>query len=253
MSFCSPTIGIIRRVGADSANSDVWAELRVGVTKESYRTNTEDASGTQFAYPSAVRSRLIILLTPLLIAACRRAPNRDESLQAIRAVMPDVESTTVMRRVWADGPPWFSCAEVIAKFRSRDDSRFVRNQVGNWRALLLANWVALRDSAARDVVEPGWCVAYLRDEPARLRDGWVRVHGDSQPMGHFRRGWSVNAGRHKLDVAEKPILVGKDSALAEYLITVVPNASGVALDAAKDTSRHRALLRKEEGRWRVVQ
>ena len=220
---------------------------------ESYRINTEDASGTQFAYGSAVPPRLALLLATLLgIAACKRAPSRAEALEAIRLAKPAVDTTTVVRRVWTDGPPWFSCAEVIAKFRSTSDNAFVRDQVGNWRALLLADWVKLRDSTAGQVVDPGWCVATLRNESARVSDGWRAVRGDSQPMGFHRRGWDVPAGRQKLDVADKPVLTGKDSATAEYLVTIVPNASGTALDAARDTTRHRALLRREDGRWRFV-
>lgn len=199
-------------------------------------------------------ARLPLLLATLLgIAACNRAPSRAEALDAIRLAKPAVDTTTVVRRVWTDGPPWFSCAEVIAKFRSRADNAFVRDQVGNWRTLLLSDWVTLRDSTAGQVVEPGWCVATLRNESARVSDGWRAVRGDSQPMGFLRRGWDVPAGRQKLDVADKPVLTGKDSATAEYLVTIVPNASGTALDAARDTTRHRALLRREEGRWRVIQ
>ena len=117
---------------------------------------------------------LILLLT---LASCRRAPNRAEAVRALRAARPGLDSATVTVRVWTDGPPWFSCAEVITKLRSDKDRAVVRDAVGHWRSLVLAHWVTLRDTAAGPVVEPGWCVATLRDTSARLAAGWRREIG----------------------------------------------------------------------------
>jgi hypothetical protein len=163
-----------------------------------------------------------------------------------------MDSAVAVARVWADGPPWFSCAEVIAKFRASADSAAVRDQVGNWRSLLLAEWVTLRDTTARAVVEPGWCVVRLHDETARIAHGWSPIIGESLPSGGARRGWDVPAGRHRIVVREKPRTVGRDSASVNYLLTIAPNDNGVALGSAHNRERHRALLIREDGRWRVV-
>ena len=53
---------------------------------------------------------------------------------------PGSDTATVFERVWRDGPPWFSCVEVIAKFTTPLDSAVVRDQVGNWKPLVLAGW-----------------------------------------------------------------------------------------------------------------
>ena len=197
--------------------------------------------------------RYFALLTLMLFASCRRAPSADEAKQLIAAANPAFDTATVIVRVWADGPPWFSCAEVIAKSRSGVDSRYVRNEVGNWRALVLADWVTLRDTVHGRVVEPGWCAVKLRDSTARLTGGWKPVRGDSQPTGELRRGWDVPAGRQRVVVHSAARALGKDSAIVDYLIAVAPNANGVALQSDRDSTRHRALLAHEDGRWRVLQ
>ncbi len=197
--------------------------------------------------------RFAVMTAVLLASACRRAPSTEEARQLLRAAEPALDSTSVVVRVWADGPPWFSCAEVIAKLTASADSQVVRNQMGNWRPLVLADWVTLRDTARGRVVDPGWCAATLRDEPARLRAGWTPVRGDSQPSGMHRRGWDVRAGRQRVVVHAKPVRVGKDSARVDYVVAVAPNVNGVALQADRDSTRHRALLRREDGRWRVLQ
>lgn len=199
-------------------------------------------------------SRLsLLLLTIVLFSACNRAPSPADALAVLRSAAPALDATPVVERVWTDGPPWFSCAEVIAKFRAPSDSATVRNQIGNWRSLVLADWVVLRDTTAGPVTEPGWCRAALRDEAARLAGGWRAVSGDSFPSGDRRRGWDVPAGRQRLVVRDKPHAVGKDSVAVDYLLTVAPNANGVALGADRDSTRRRALLRKEDGRWHAVQ
>lgn len=203
-----------------------------------------------------MRTLLRHLLLPsllLVMSGCRRAPSREEVVKALRTADPAIDTVMVVKRVWIDGPAWFSCAEVIAKTRSPLDSAVVRDQVGNWRALMLADWVALRDTAAGDVVDPGWCRAQLRDEAARVAGGWRRVSGDSLPSGGLRRGWDVPAGRPKVVVIDAPKRIGKDSAVADYVITIAPNANGVALGADADSVRHRAVLRRDGGNWRVIE
>lgn len=195
-----------------------------------------------------------LLLPSLLVmlGACRRTPSRSAVVDALRAANPAIDTVTVIERVWADGPPWFSCAEVIAKARSAVDSAVVRDQVGNWRALVLSDWMSLRDTLAGEVVDPGWCTAVLRDEPARLRGGWRPIRGDTIPSGGRRRGWDVPAGRPKISVVDAPRRVGTDSAVAEYLVTLAANANGVALGGERDTTRYRALLLRDGRRWRVL-
>lgn len=197
--------------------------------------------------------RAPLILSFLILSACNRAPSRGEALEVLRVANPALDTTTAVRRVWADGPPWFSCAEVIAKFRAKSDTAVVRDQVGNWRSLVLADWVSLRDTVAGSVVEPGWCEARLRDEPARLADGWRPVLGDSLPNEARRRGWDVLAGRQRISVNESPRTIGKDSALVHYLLTIAANTNGAAIGVARDSTRHRAILRRENGRWRVLE
>lgn len=200
-----------------------------------------------------MRRSALILSTFLLASACRRAPSAEEAQGLLRVADPALDTTTVVVRVWADGPPWFSCAEVIAKFRAPADSHVVRNPVGNWRPLVLADWVTLRDTTHGRVVEPGWCAATLRDSAARAAGGWTPVRGDSLPSGTLRRGWDVRAGRQRVVVHDAPQSVGKDSVRVDYLLTVAPNENGVALQADRDSTRHQALLTHEDGRWRVRQ
>jgi hypothetical protein len=196
--------------------------------------------------------RLFFLATLMLVAACNRAPTRSEAREILRAADPGLDTSTTMATVWKDGPPWFSCAEAIAKFRALADSAVVRNQVGNWRSLVLADWVILRDTSAGSVVEPGWCAATLRDSSARLAGGWRPLAGDSLPSGSRRRGWTVTTGRQRLVVKDAPRDVGRDSVRVDYLLTVAPNENGVALRADSDSTRHQALIRREDGKWVVL-
>ena len=69
--------------------------------------------------------RLLITFLLLSLAACARGPSREEALRAIRAAQPALEQTDLIGRVWQDGPPWFSCADVIAKFTTAIDSAAV--------------------------------------------------------------------------------------------------------------------------------
>ena len=170
----------------------------------------------------------------------------------LRSAAPALDSATVVQRVWADGPPWFSCAEVIAKLRGSTDSATVRNPLGNWRSLVLADWVQLRDTSAGPVTEPGWCRATLHDEPARLAAGWRPVLGPPMPVGEPRHGWDVPAGHRRLVVRNAARKVGEDSMAVDFLLTVKPNANGVALGADRDSIPRRALLIKQDGRWRAV-
>lgn len=200
----------------------------------------------------AVTTPPICFITIVLLSACNRAPSRAEALTVLRTANPALDTAIVIERVWADGPPWFSCAEVIAKLRSGRDSAAVREQVGNWRSLILANWVTLRDTSAGPVTDPGWCRVTLHDEAGRRRQGWRTALGDSLPSGKRRQGWDAPAGRQRIAVERAPRLIGADSAEVDYVLTVAPNANGVALGANLDAIRRRAVLGKVEGRWRVV-
>jgi hypothetical protein len=197
--------------------------------------------------------RRILPAFPLILAlACNRTPNRDEALRILRTANTALDSAVTVTTVWKDGPPWFSCAEVIAKLHASADSAVVRKRVGNWRPLVLAEWMTLRDTAAGRVVEPGWCAATLRDSTARLARGWTPILGDSVPSGSRRRGWRVETGRQRVVVNNRPRNVGRDSVAVDYVLTVEPNENGVALQSDKDSVRQRALFRREEGRWIVA-
>ncbi|MDB4890042.1 MAG: hypothetical protein JWL61_1897 [Gemmatimonadetes bacterium] len=196
--------------------------------------------------------RAPLLLPFLFLSACNRTPDREEALRILRTTNPAIDTATAIATVWRDGPPWFSCAEVIAKFKATSDSAAVRNRVGNWRALVLADWVTLRDTAAAHVVEPGWCAATLRDSTARLAGGWTPISGDSVPSGSMRRGWRVTTGHQRVVVKDAPKKVGRDSVMVNYLLTVSPNQNGVALQADRDSVQRSALFLREEGKWVVA-
>jgi hypothetical protein len=200
------------------------------------------------------RTSTVLLASAILavFAGCRGAPSRGEALEAIRATAPGLDTTTVFRRVWQDGPPWFSCAEVIAKIGSKADARVVYDQVGDWRPLVVAGWLVLRDTARGVVSDPGWCAAKLTDENARRAGGWAPIDGDSFPTGDARRGWQVPIGRPRLAVVAAPKRVGKDSATVEYVATIQANANGTAIGADRDSAYAVALLRRVDGRWRVA-
>ncbi len=195
---------------------------------------------------------LPLVLAAVLATACSRGPSRDEALAAFRGAKPGVDSGPAVVRVWADGPPWFSCAELIAKLKTSTDRVVVRNQLSYWHALVLADWVTLRDTTSGAVVEPGWCAASLRAETTRLSNGWKPVEGDSVASGGVRRGWDVLVGAQRVAVPAKTTLVGRDSARATYVVTVIPNENGMAAGADRDTTRHDALLEKVDGRWRLI-
>jgi hypothetical protein len=201
---------------------------------------------------STVRVVGIASAVLVVLAGCRGAPSRHEALEALRAARPGLDTVTVFARVWEDGPPWFSCAEVISKIGSRADARVVYDQVGNWRPLVVAGWLVLRDTARGVVVDPGWCAGKLANEGARRSGGWVPVAGDSFPTGDARRGWSVPVGRPRLAVVSAPKVIGLDSATVEYVSTVDANTNGAAIGANRDTARAVALLTRLDGRWRVA-
>ena len=192
------------------------------------------------------------LLGTLLFAGCHPAPSRSEALEALKAAAPGIDTTTVFARVWHDGPPWFSCAEVIAKFTSPNDSAMVRDQVGNWKSLVLTGWLVLRDTASGPVSDPGWCTGKLSDPPARAAGGWIPIVGDTFPTKALRRGWRVPIGTRRIAVANAPQPTGRDSAAVDYVATVAPNANGVAIGADRDTTFAIADLHRVDGRWRVV-
>ena len=111
--------------------------------------------------PRHVALSLIVAVVACSVSACNRAPNREEALAALRANAPGLDTTIVHVRVWQDGPAWFACSEVIAKFTSPVDASAVRDDVGNWKPLVVSGWLVLRDSSAGVVSDPGWCTAKL--------------------------------------------------------------------------------------------
>lgn len=196
--------------------------------------------------------RFAIVLSALGPAGCHSGPSRAEALEALRAASPGIDSTVVFARVWQDGPAWFSCAEVIAKFTSPVDSAAVRNQVGNWKPLVLSGWLVLRDTAKGIVSDPGWCTGKLADPSARLAGGWIPIVGDSFPTRALRRGWRVPVGTVRLAVTEAPNAPRSGEATVEYVATIAPNANGLAAGADRDTTFGVAELRQRDGRWRVT-
>jgi hypothetical protein len=186
----------------------------------------------------------------LLLAGCHAGPSRREAAVALRKGLADADSTAVVR-VWADGPPWFSCSEVTSKLRSAADHAVIRDAMLPWRTLVLADWIRLRDTSAGSVVEPGWCVASLRDSVARGLKGWRAVAGDTTPVGTARRGWDVDAGVRRIDVAHSPRLLGGDSAQVDYIVTIAPNDNGRALGVERDTSHAVAVISRVDGEWRL--
>ena len=196
--------------------------------------------------------RLALVVSAIAITACKPAPSRSEALAALRAAAPGIDTTTVFARVWQDGPPWFSCAEVIAKFTTPLDSAVVRDQVGNWKPLVLAGWLVVRDTASGVVSDPGWCTGKLTDPAARQAGGWIPIVGDTFPTRALRRGWRVPVGTRRLVIGAAPRTVAPDVATVEYVATVSPNANGAAVGADRDSTYAVAELRKHDGQWRVV-
>ena len=209
---------------------------------------------------SRTQVRMLVrhLHLPLLIAAfawtvtaCDRAPSREVTLAALRANAPGLDTTIVHVRVWQDGPPWFACSEVIAKFTSPVDAAVVRNEVGNWKPLVVSGWLVLRDSAAGVVSDPGWCTAKLAGPSAAAAVAWVPIVGDSFPTGGRRRGWRVPVGTRKLAVVASPTSSARDIATAEYVTTIASNANGAAMGADRDSIFGTAFMRRVDGRWLV--
>lgn len=197
-------------------------------------------------------TRWLLLAGALGVTACDPAPSRSEALEALKASAPGIDTTTVFVRVWQDGPPWFSCAEVIAKFTTSHDAGLVRDQVGNWKPLVLAGWLVLRDTSSGVVSDPGWCAGKLSDAPARGAGGWIPIVGDSFPTRSLRRGWRVPVGVRRLAVVGSPRAAHRDSATVEYVATVAPNANGMAVGADRDSTFAIAELRRRDGRWHVI-
>jgi hypothetical protein len=141
---------------------------------------------------------------------------------------------------------------VIAKFDGHADTAVVRDQVGNWRPLVVSAWLVLTDTSAGIVSDPGWCAAHLTDQGQLNARGWIEVERDSFPTGHPRRGWTVPVGHQHLAVSERPTLVGKDTARVEYVETVAPNVNGAAMAADRDSVHREALMVKSDAGWRVI-
>ena len=196
--------------------------------------------------------RTLFAASVLTLAACRGAPSRRAAQRALERSPLSHDTTTIYRRVWKDGPPWFSCAEVIAKFDGHADTAAVRDQVGNWRPLVVSAWVILRDTSAGVVSDPGWCAAHLTDQGKLNAHGWIEVERDSFPTGDRRRGWTVPVGHQHLTVTERPALVGTDTASVQYVESVTTNLSGAAMAADQDSTYREALLVKSDDGWRVI-
>ncbi|MDB4882692.1 MAG: hypothetical protein JWL95_1458 [Gemmatimonadetes bacterium] len=191
-------------------------------------------------------------LVALLAVACSAAPSDEQALAAIRAARPASDTTTVVAKVWQDGPPWFSCAEVLSKLRSPVDSAVVRDPLANWRGLLLSEWGVVHDSAQGGVTEPGWCVVKLLPDSIRTRVGWAPFDGPPFPTGSTRRGWLVDVGKTRVVLRESARIRARDVADVEYVVGLKPNANGVALRARSDSSPRRAELRRQSGTWRMI-
>jgi hypothetical protein len=194
----------------------------------------------------------LFLLGLALLGACGRGPSREDALAAIRAAGPGLEGAPVTGRVWQDGPPWFSCAEVSAKIRSGTDSAVVQGQVRNWSDIVASGWATLRDTSYGAVVDPGWCVLRLTPAGEAGFGRWSASPGPLFPTGGPRRGWTTVVGRRAVVVQDAPRRDGDDAALAAYLLVTRPNADGAAVGAARDTARFTATLQRVDGRWRVA-
>jgi hypothetical protein len=193
-----------------------------------------------------------LLLVTLVGIGCQRPPSRRAALESLTRSPLSHDTSTVVRRVWEDGPPWFSCAEVIAKFDGHADRAVVHDEVGNWRPLVVVGWATLRDTSAGRVVEPGWCVVRLTDQGKLNAGGWVAITGDTFPTRRPRRGWLVPVGHQRLIVPATPELTSRDSASASYVVTVAVNANGVALGADRDSLHRKAMLVRTDSGWQVV-
>ena len=204
-------------------------------------------------YDRKRRISVAVLVSWLALTACHPGPSRAEALDALKAATPGIDTTTVFARVWQDGPPWFSCAEVIAKLGSPVDSAAVRDQVGNWKPLVVAGWLVLRDTSKGVVSDPGWCTGKLENVSARLMGGWIPIVGDSFPTHALRRGWRVPVGTRRLTVTEAPKSAKAGEATVDYVATIASNPNGVAVGADRDTTFAVAELRqRDDGRWTVV-
>lgn len=198
------------------------------------------------------RARHALIAALALLASCTPRPSGDEALQALHAVHPAVDTTRVFTTVWRDGPPWFSCAEIRAKLRRQVVEPAVRDTLASWQSLARAGWMSLRDTAAGEVTDPGWCKLVVADSVASRVRSWATLLGDSFPAGGRRRGWIVSAGTRELVLLSRPRPAGRDSATVEYGIVVDANEHGAAVGADRDTSRHVALLHRAGGQWRVI-
>lgn len=209
-------------------------------------------SATLVSFGKLVPRRAVVVVLALALAACNRAPNRAEALDAIRRSSPAFDTTVAIGRVWQDGPPWFSCAEVLAKLGTTKDSAAIRGPIGNWKPLIVAGWGILRDSTKGPVADPGWCTLKLTDEGAKRAATWTGAPGDSFPTGVPRRGWTMPVGQRRVSLVGSPRATGKDSAAAEFMVTIAPNENGRGTGAAGDTGRFVASLARGDAGWRVV-
>lgn len=184
----------------------------------------------------------------LLACACARAPSETEARDAVRAANPSLDGAIASRHVWEDGPPWFSCAEILAKVGTSKDSVVIQGQLANWRPLVVSGWIVLRDTAQGVVSEPGWCTAKLTATGVAGATAWRPDTGPPFPTGGARRGWFTTVGQHRVRItARTPIT--RDSARVEFGVVVAPNASGAAMRADADTLRYVTTMLRRDGRW----
>lgn len=184
----------------------------------------------------------------LLACACARAPSETEARDAIKTANPALDSATVSRHVWEDGPPWFSCAEILAKLGTSQDSAVVQGQLANWRPLVVAGWIVLRDTAQGVVSDPGWCTAKLTSQGAAAASAWRPAPGPPFPTGSARRGWLATVGQHRVRITTRTAIT-RDSARVEFAVVVAPNASGAAMRADADTLTYASTMLRRDGRW----
>ena len=184
----------------------------------------------------------------LLACGCARAPGEEEARAAIVAANPSLDTATVIQRVWEDGPPWFSCAEILAKLGTPVDHAVVQDQLGNWRALVQSGWIVLRDTAQGVVSDPGWCTAKLTPAGLSSSATWRVDSGPAFPTGARRRGWTTAIGRHRVLVTNRTG-ISRDSAMVDFDVVIAPNASGAAMRADRDTLRYSTTMVRRDGRW----
>lgn len=217
------------------------------------RTRANDATILPRAAAFPWRARIgVALLGALLVAGCSARPEAAEALAALRAAMPAVDTSQVWVTVWRDGPAYFSCAEIRVKLRRGARAPAVSDSLRPWLPLEKSGWVTLRDTAAGEVADPGWCA--IRPAPAHQleMERWAEVIGGEHPATGRRHGWLFPAGVRRIVLRDDPRPSGRDSATVDFAIVVAPNASGRAAGADRDTIPLVGVLVRAGERWRLA-